>query len=152
MCCLSRIIADFSKLLHSVIYDERFRGSCQKLFADSHLLFFPICCKAWLVQWWESSHCIQEGSGSNLRNWPFFVSQLNLGYSEIYSEQLTSEHFLLYNYRSSTLRRISRNIGRLLRQCRKVLGKKCYVNIYGILEATCYFQIWCNKWVWGREK
>ncbi len=38
-------------------------------------------------------------------------------YSEIYSEQLTSEHFLPYNYRSSTLPRISRNIGRLLRQC-----------------------------------
>jgi hypothetical protein len=38
-------------------------------------------------------------------------------YSEIYREQLTSEHFLPYNYRSSTLLRISRNIGRLLRQC-----------------------------------
>ncbi len=38
-------------------------------------------------------------------------------YSEIYHEQLTSEHFLPYNYRSSTLPRISRNIGRLLRQC-----------------------------------
>ncbi len=38
-------------------------------------------------------------------------------YSEIYREQLTSEHFLPYNYRSSTLPRISRNIGRLLRQC-----------------------------------
>ncbi len=38
-------------------------------------------------------------------------------YSEIYREQLTSEHFLPYNYRSSTLPRIFRNIGRLLRQC-----------------------------------
>jgi hypothetical protein len=37
--------------------------------------------------------------------------------SEIYREQLTSEHFLPYNYRSSKLLRISRNIGRLLRQC-----------------------------------
>jgi hypothetical protein len=47
---------------------------------------------------------------------PFFMSQLNLGIFRN-SEQLTSVHFLLYNYRSSTLRRISRNIGRLLRQC-----------------------------------
>ncbi len=38
-------------------------------------------------------------------------------YSEIYREQLTSEHFPPCNYRSSTLPGISRNIGRLLRQC-----------------------------------
>ncbi len=38
-------------------------------------------------------------------------------YSEIYCELLTSEHLPLYNYRSSTLRGLSRNIGRLLRQC-----------------------------------
>jgi hypothetical protein len=38
-------------------------------------------------------------------------------YSEMYREQLTSEHFLPYKYRSSTLPGISRNIGRLLRQC-----------------------------------
>jgi hypothetical protein len=42
-------------------------------------------------------------------------------YSEIYRQQLTSEHFLLYNYRSSTLWGISWNISRLLRQCSAVL-------------------------------
>ncbi len=46
-------------------------------------------------------------------------------YSEIYREQLTSEHFLPYNYRSSTLPRISRNIGRLLRQCTAVSLDPC---------------------------
>ncbi len=49
---------------------------------------------------------------------PFFQCRDKTSeYSEIYREQLTSEHFLPYNYRSSTLPRISRNIGRLLRQC-----------------------------------
>jgi hypothetical protein len=38
-------------------------------------------------------------------------------YSEIYRKQLTSGHFPLYNYRSSTLRGISWNIDRLLRHC-----------------------------------
>ncbi len=38
-------------------------------------------------------------------------------YSEIYIEQLTSEPFLPYNHRSSTLPVISQNIGQLLRQC-----------------------------------
>jgi hypothetical protein len=43
-------------------------------------------------------------------------------YSEIYREQLTSEHFLPYNYRSSTLPGISRNIGRFLRQCTSLVA------------------------------
>jgi hypothetical protein len=48
----------------------------------------------------------------------FFLHRNNTSeYSEIYCEQLTSKHFLPYNYRSSTLPGISRNIGRLLRQC-----------------------------------
>jgi hypothetical protein len=47
----------------------------------------------------------------------FLYSNKTPEYSEIYHEQLTSEPFLPYNYRSSTLPRISRNIGRLLRQC-----------------------------------
>jgi hypothetical protein len=47
----------------------------------------------------------------------FFFSQKTSEYSEIYCKQLTSEHFLPYNYRSSTLPGISRNIGWLLRQC-----------------------------------
>jgi hypothetical protein len=52
------------------------------------------------------------------REQPFFQYRDKTSeYSEIYHEQLTSEHFLPYNYRSSTLPRISRNIGRLLRQC-----------------------------------
>jgi hypothetical protein len=37
-----RNISDFSELQHSVIYDERFRGSSRKLFADSHLLSYQI--------------------------------------------------------------------------------------------------------------
>jgi hypothetical protein len=50
---------------------------------------------------------------------PYFLCRNKTSeYSEIYCEQLTSEHFLLYNYRSSSLRGISQNIGRLLRQCR----------------------------------
>ncbi len=49
---------------------------------------------------------------------PYFLCRnKTLEYSEIYPEQLTLEHFLLYNYRSSTLGGISRNIGRLLQQC-----------------------------------
>ncbi len=61
----------------------------------------------------------QEDSRSNLPT-PllFFRSYKTSEYSEIHCEQLTSEHFPLYNYRSSTLRGISRNIGQLLRQCR----------------------------------
>ncbi len=47
----------------------------------------------------------------------FFRSNKTSECSEIYCEQLTSEHFPLYNYRSSTLRGISWNIGRLFRQC-----------------------------------
>ncbi len=47
----------------------------------------------------------------------FFFRKKTSEYSEIYREQLTSEHFLPYNYRSSTLSGISRNISRLLRQC-----------------------------------
>jgi hypothetical protein len=48
----------------------------------------------------------------------YFISRHKTSeYSEIYCELLTSEHFPLYNYRSSTLPRISRNISKLLRQC-----------------------------------
>jgi hypothetical protein len=58
------------------------------------------------------------GPWINSREGPFFQYRDKTSeYSEIYREQLTSEHFLPYNYRSSTLLRISRNIGRLLRQC-----------------------------------
>ncbi len=49
-------------------------------------------------------------------------------YSEIYREQLTLEHFLPYNYRSSTLPRISRNIGQLLRQCSEQTSVSCQYN------------------------
>ncbi len=50
-------------------------------------------------------------------------------YSVIYRELLTSEHFPLYNYRSSTLPCISLNIGRLLRQCRwqSAIGNQKFV-------------------------
>ncbi len=58
---------------------------------------------------WIKSRCIL-----------FFRSNKTSEYSEKYCEQLTSEHFPLYNYRSSTLRGISRNIGRLLWQCSEV--------------------------------
>jgi hypothetical protein len=59
------------------------------------------------------------GPWSNSREEPFFsFAKKTSEYSEIYREQLTSEYFHLYNYRSSTLPGISRNIGRLLRQCR----------------------------------
>jgi hypothetical protein len=48
---------------------------------------------------------------------PYFLYRnITSEYSEINCEQLTSEPFLPYNYRSSTLPGISRNIGRLLRQ------------------------------------
>jgi hypothetical protein len=53
-------------------------------------------------------------------------------YSEIYREQLTSEHILPYNYRSSTLPGISRNISRLLRQCRvciMYITQICFIRI-----------------------
>ncbi len=50
--------------------------------------------------------------------WPYILYRnITSEYSEIYREQLTSEPFLQYNYRSSTLPGISRNIGRPLRQC-----------------------------------
>jgi hypothetical protein len=58
--------------------------------------------------------------GPWIKSWedPFFQYRDKTSeYSEIYREQSTSEHFLPYNYRSSTLPRISRNIGWLLRQC-----------------------------------
>jgi hypothetical protein len=59
------------------------------------------------------------------RMYPFFqYCDKTSEYSEIYHKQLTSEHFLPYNYRSSTLPHISRNIGRLLRQCGQVNCKK----------------------------
>jgi hypothetical protein len=58
------------------------------------------------------------GPWINSREEPFFQYRDKTSeYSEIYREQLTSEHFLPYNYRSSTLPRISRNIVRLLGQC-----------------------------------
>jgi hypothetical protein len=44
----------------------------------------------------------------------YYIAIKTSEYSEIYHEQLTLEHFLPYNYRSSTLLGISRNIGRLL--------------------------------------
>ncbi len=58
-----------------------------------------------------------EGTRIISRGEPFFFAIKTSEYSEIYREQLTSEHFLPYNYRSSTLPGISRNIGWLLRQC-----------------------------------
>ncbi len=58
------------------------------------------------------------GAWINSWKWSYFLYRNKTSeYSEIYHEQLTSEPFLPYNYRSSTLPRISRNIGRLLRQC-----------------------------------
>jgi hypothetical protein len=55
---------------------------------------------------------------------PYFLYRnKTLEYSEICREQLTSEPFLPDNCRSSTLPGISRNIGRLLRQCSR-LGLK----------------------------
>ncbi len=49
--------------------------------------------------------------------WYFLYLNNTLENSKIYCEQLTSEHFLPYNYRSSTLPVIYRNIGWLLQQC-----------------------------------
>ncbi len=48
---------------------------------------------------------------------PYFLYRNKTSEYSEYCEELTSEHFLLYNYRSSTLPGISQNIGRLLRQC-----------------------------------
>ncbi len=56
----------------------------------------------------------------NSRERPYFLNRNKTSeYSQIYCEQLPSEHFLPYNYRSSTstLPGISRNIGQLLQQC-----------------------------------
>ncbi len=78
------------------------------------LVPFQLYSEAWLVYWIECSHLAREDSGLNLL---FLRSKKTAEYSEIYSEELTSEHLPLYNYRSSTLRGISRNIGRLLWQC-----------------------------------
>ncbi len=50
----------------------------------------------------------------------FFLHNNTSDYSEIHLEHLSSELFLLYNYRASTLRGISRKIGWLLWQCRKI--------------------------------
>ncbi len=58
------------------------------------------------------------GSRINSLQWSYFYYRNKTSeYSEIYREQLTSEPFLPYNNRSSTLPGISRNIGQLLRQC-----------------------------------
>jgi hypothetical protein len=55
------------------------------------------------------------------REWSYFQYRYKTSeYSEIYPEQLTLKPFLPYNYRSSTLPGISRNIGWLLRQCSAV--------------------------------
>jgi hypothetical protein len=58
--------------------------------------------------------------GAMLTGFPFEWNIMNFVLdvlTEIYHEQFTSEPLLPYNYRSSTLPGISRNIGRLLRQC-----------------------------------
>ncbi len=64
---------------------------------------------------------IASRTGGQNINSPLMTYFINFNktseYSEIYHELLTSEHFPLYNYRSSTLPCISWNIGRLLRQC-----------------------------------
>ncbi len=68
-------------------------------------------------------------------------------YSKIYREQLTSEHFLPYNYRSSTLPRISRNIGRLLRQC----GEEGSCPGLGSKEGRYPIRISLCPELWGNE-
>jgi hypothetical protein len=65
-------------------------------------------CAAWLVYWVFASHM---GGQWIVSLWitPYFLCRNKTSeYSKIYSEQLTSEHFLLYNYRSSTLREVYR--------------------------------------------
>ncbi len=77
-----------------------------------------------------------------IKSWvrPYFLYRnKTLEYSEIYREQLTSEHFLLYNYRSSTLPGISRNIGRLLGQCASV-PSSCFMS-----TAYCDFAYAVDK-------
>jgi hypothetical protein len=60
----------------------------------------------------------------------FLYRNITSEFSEIYREQLTSESFLLYNYRSSTLPGISRNIGRLLGQCTVLqLFRQAHLNL-----------------------
>jgi hypothetical protein len=54
----------------------------------------------------------------------FFYRNKTSEYTKIYHEQLTSEHFLPYKHRPSTLPDISRNISRLLRQCSTGLNNK----------------------------
>jgi hypothetical protein len=76
--------------------------------------------------------------GSWIKFWGslFLSSDKTLEYSEIYHEQLTSEHFLPYNYRSFTLPAISRNIGRLLRQCSARLN---------LVRLSLQSVLWCGK-------
>ena len=86
--------------------------------------------------------------GPWIKSWeePFFQYRDKTSeYSEIYREQLTSEHFLPYNYRSSTLLRISRNIGRLLRQCGPTHETQW---VYSLMVGGCqeakYVESWPN--------
>ncbi len=65
-------------------------------------------------------------------------------YSEIYRELLTSERFPLYNYRSSTLRGMSRNICRLLRQCKPFCLRSLNIRGLAVLKERKPWASWEN--------